>query len=122
MKYCIDRGHIDILLQCVISGNYSVDDNAELNAILEGSLSWTDEIILIMYFTTKIFEQKMKLGINVEPLLREMETLPDNFFVSYQYFDSKFIEYMMSQVRTSGTTLEEELIHLQSRLNRYEYF
>lgn len=121
MRYCIGRDDIDILLQCVMTGEYSVEDDSELNAILEGSLSWSDEIVLILYFATKILEQKMKLGIDVKPLLQKMECLPDEFFLSYQCFDAQFIEYMMSQLRTKETTLEEDLLHLQARLNKYEY-
>jgi ADP-ribosylglycohydrolase len=104
-----------------MSGSYVVDDNSNLNAIFDAATCWTDEVVIILYFATKIIEQKIKVNADVRALIQELKELPRSAFFSYQGFDQEFVEFMMSNVRTKNTTLEENILLLQARLDKYDF-
>ncbi len=123
MPFCLDRHELEKLIKAEIE-NGDIEDDELLELRLEDAKNWAEQLIGFSYFLAKIFEKKLKQGETIEILkevLDQTYLLNESLWFEIQEFDEKFIDYIIRFERDSILSLEDDLVHLQDKLSRFEY-
>lgn len=122
MHYCLTKEELTKLID--LKANFINGLSSEdwlLSLWVDNAENWQDELTGLSYFLSQILEVKLKQGVDCQNLITLIHELPDQMWVRLQQFDIEFVRYMLAQVRSSGLSLEENLIEIQNSLGEYKY-
>ncbi len=124
MSFCLSRKELEKLIAVEIEKKYDFEEDNFLSNWIENARNWSDKLIAFTYFISKIFEKRLKERETPEELLEKLYKIwqiQDSMWLIFQEFGEDFIKYILDYERNSGLSLEDELIHLQNKLSRFEY-
>lgn len=119
MHYCLNKQELEVLINYILL-KINVDCSTLHNHI-KCSENWQDELGCLSYLLSEILERNNINGTAPEQIIKLVYGLDEKMFIDIQEFDWKFIEYMVSNVRNSSLTLEDNLIDLQNGLKAFRY-
>lgn len=124
MSFCLSREELEKLIAVEIEKNDDLEEDKNLALRIDNAGNWWDALVGFTYFLSKIFEKRLKEGETTDTLLGKLDKiwrLPDSLWLVFQEFEEDFIKYALSYERSPALSLEDELIHLQDKLSRYDY-
>jgi hypothetical protein len=119
MHHCLSKDELKQFLDLKVN-NVAITTE-DLRLWIDLADNWQDELGALTYFLSHILERRVKDGLDCVGLIRIFYALPEVTWLHIQEFDSKFIDYMLRNLRDKRRNLEEELMDLQNRFREYNY-
>jgi len=119
MHHCLTKAELQDVLALKVD-NIAISTEA-LRIWVGLADNWQDELGALTYLLSQILERRAKDGYDCETLIRMFYALPDAMWLDIQEFDSRFIKYMLVNLRDRSKSLEDELVELQNRFRDHNY-
>jgi hypothetical protein len=119
MYYCLKKEELEQLIDFKISGKEIV--SGDFSALIENSAEWQTELGCINYLLCQIIERKKNSGDECGKLIDEVYQLDQRILFRIHECDREFVQYMLSHVRQSSLSLEDELVTLHTGISGWDY-
>lgn len=119
MHYCLNTEELRQLID--YKANNSEIESDELKCWINHAENWYDKLSAFTYLFSHILEKKAKEDYDCHSLIKLLYQIENHMFFTIQEFDSKFINYMLGNLRETSLSLEDELINLQNKISEYKY-
>jgi len=96
-------------------------DASGLKSWIEDAHNWQVELGCVNYLLSQVLERKAKDGENCLDIIKLVYRLDEQLFLRVQECDRRYVEYMLTHLRQSTSSLEDELVVLHVRMCEHIY-
>lgn len=122
MKYSLSREYLEDFLNMYEQDKCEDIEDLSLREIIQGALSYSYEVSLLVYFFAKRIQKKQNANSHEKKDLEVFYSLINVGFFQYQEFDRSYINNLFDYSRSRmPLTLEEIVIEVQQDLNYNKY-
>ena len=119
MFHCLSQQELSDFIDHLVL--YKMKDDKILNAIIQHSQDWHQEIIILAYFLTIVLARKKKENDYNQTILDSIYGLPEDMFLEINGFNNDFIKFLLINIRDKSLSLEEDLLNIHNLYKNYDY-